>query len=288
MDQLIKRDTNCILHLPVNHYQIARLYGPGMPASCEEGLQQKVLDKRAGEVGVVAVHCWNLGEEDGPYPIGPDAHSPGEVADWVPTAHEIVETKIRPVLEAARQVGVTVFHLAQYVYAPRYPSYIEISKDPTLQPPSPPPPIDGCVRPRTVEDLWTDEYGEAYPGPVWLTHREMFDIAKSVRPLPGEAVFLNGWQLNGLCRRMDIDTLVYVGFMADLCLLNIPGALREMATKFHYTCIALRDCTTAYEFPETYDRKSMTHAALRLIESDLGYSSSSDDFIAACTRSSDQ
>ena len=39
--------------------------------------------------------------------------------------------------------------------------------------------------------------------------------------------------------------------MADLCLANIPGAMREMFSRFGYHCIALRNCTTAYEFADT-------------------------------------
>ena len=32
------------LKIPIRHYQIARVYGPGMAASCEEGLKEMVLD----------------------------------------------------------------------------------------------------------------------------------------------------------------------------------------------------------------------------------------------------
>jgi len=275
-----------ILRLPIRFYQIARLYGPGMEASGKEGVHERILEKPVSQVGLVSVHCWNLGETTGPYPIGPDAHCPGEAADWVPTAHEIIVNGIKPVLDAARKAGISIFHLAQYVYAPRYPQYHQIAADPELQPPTPEEPIAGCVRPRSVEEQWRDEYGPNFPGPVWETHADEFDIAEAVRPLPDESVYLDGWQLNGLCRRMDIDTLFFVGFMADLCLVNIPGALREMASKFRYRCIVLRDCTVAYEFADTCEGKWMTHAAIRLIETDLGYSASSQDFITAAMSAS--
>jgi len=271
-----------MLKLPIRYYQIARLYGPGMPASGSEGLHERLLEKPVGKVGLVSVHCWNLGEADGPYPIAADAHCPGEAADWVPTAHEIIKDHIRPVLEAAREAGIAVFHLAQHAYAGKYPQYKEIAADPELQSPDSSGSFAGCVRPRSVEEMWQDEYGPDFPGPVWVTHRDAFDIAEAVRPLPDEHVFLNGWQLNGLCRRMDIDTLFYVGFMADLCLMNLPGAIREMAMKFKYRCIVLRECTTAYEFSDTVEGNWMTLAAIRLIESGLGYSASSRDFITAC------
>jgi len=277
------------LRLPIWHYQMARLYGPGMRATGKEGLREKLLDKPLGQVGLVSVHCWNLGEASGPYPIiDPHAHYPGEVADWVPTAHEIIATTIKPVMDAARQAGMAIFHLAQITYAPRYPQYSEIAADPELRAPNPPEPVAGSVRPRSIAEQWRDQYGPDFPGPVWETHADKFDIAEAVRPLPGESVLVDGWQLNGLCRRMDIDTLFYVGFMADLCLVNVPGALREMANKFRYRCIVLRDCTTAYEFADTYEGKWMNKAAIRLIESDLGYSASSQDFIAAAMRASAQ
>jgi nicotinamidase-related amidase len=269
------------LTLPIRHYQIARVYGPGMKASCEEGLQENRLKKPVRQVGLVSVHCWNLGEATGPYPIDPNARFPAEVADWVPAAHEIIANKIKPVLDAARKAGIAIFHLAQPTYAPKYRQYLEIAADPELGPSNSTETVAGCVRPRSFEEHYQDQYGLDFPGPVWETHPETFDFAKAVRPLPDEAVIVDGWQLNGLCRRRDIDTLFYVGFMADLCLVNIPGAIREMFTRFGYTCIALRDCTIAYEFADTYEGQWMTHAALRLIETDLGFSASSQDFVSA-------
>ena len=277
-----------MLRLPVQYYQIAQLYGPGMKASGSEGIHQRLFEKPIKQVGLVSVHCWNLGEKSGPYPIGSDAHCPGEAADWVPTAHEIIADHIKPTLEAAREAGIAVFHLAQHAYADKYPKYHEIAADPELRDPNPTGSVAGCVRRRSVEEMWRDEYGEDFPGPVWVTHKDKFDIAEAVRPLSDEYVFLNGWQLNGLCRRMDIDTLFYVGFMADLCLVNIPGAIREMAMKFGYRCVVLRECTTAYEFADTCEGGWMTRAAIRLIESGLGYSASSGDFITACKDASSE
>lgn len=275
-----------IFSLPIRHYQIARLYGPGMPPTCEEGFKEKILEKPINQVGLVSVHCWNLGEADGPYPFENNNHYPGEVADWVPSAHEIINHKIKPVLEAARNAGMAVFHLAQPTYAPKYPKYLEISTDPEIRPALDKTPVAGCVRPRSFGSHMLEQYGSGFPGPVWETHANLFDFAKAVKPLPNESVVVDGWQLNGLCRRLDIDTLIYVGFMADLCLINIPGAIREMFTKFNYYCIALRDCTIAYEFTDTYPGNWMTLAAIRLIETDLGDSASSDDFITAATQSS--
>jgi nicotinamidase-related amidase len=270
--------------IPLQYFQIAQLYGPGMSPSGKEGLHTRMFHKPVGRIGLVIVHLWNLGEPDGPYPFDPNIQIPGQAGDWVPRAHHIIADKIKPVLEAAREAKVAVFHLAQNSYAHRYPQYLKIASDPKLQSPEKKSRYKICIEPRTVKEMWETEYGTHFPGPVWKTHTEKFDIAKSLRPLPNEAVFLNGWQLNGLCRRTKIDTLFYVGFMADLCLVNIPGAIREMSHKFKYRCVVLRDCTTAYEFAETVDGGWMTFAAIRLIESGMGYSATSDDFISACQK----
>lgn len=281
----LSQSSPAIFKLPLQYYQIAQLYGPGMPSSGKEGLHTKLLEKASDRIGLVIVHPWNLGEPDGPYPIESGTRIPGEAGDWVPKAHEIIALKIKPVLEAARQADIAVFHLAQSTYAPRYPQYREIAADPELRSPEKRVRFEVSVEPRSVSEMWEAEYGVDFPGPVWKTHADTFDIAKALRPLPEEAVFLDGWQLNGLCRRENIDTLIYVGFMTDLCLVNIPGAIREMAYKFKYRCVVLRDCTVAYEFAETVEGNWMTFAAIRLIESAMGYSASSDDFIAACHNS---
>jgi len=269
------------LELPLRFYRVGRLYGPGMPRPGPEGFQEKILRRSLENVGIVSVHCWNLGEADGPYPIAPGTRCPGAPADWVPAAHRIVAEGIAPVLAAGREAGVAVFHVAQAGYARKYPQYVAISEDPELQSPEQPVQAPGCPRPRSRDEKWGDQYGADFPGPVWETHRDSFDIARAARPLGDEPVVLTGWQLNGLCRRRDIDTLFYVGFMADLCLMNVPGAIREMSSRFGYRCVVLRDGTTAYEYPDTSDDRSMTRAAIRLVETDLGYSSTCGALIEA-------
>jgi hypothetical protein len=176
---------------------------------------------------------------------------------------------------------MTVFHLSGD-YARKYPQYERVATDESLRPPEHAP-VEGCVHPRSVQQQWDAEYGTSFPGAVWVTHADSMDIARAVRPTPEEHVVTNGWQINGLCRRQGIDTLIYAGFMADLCLTNIPGAMREMAGTFRYTCVALRDCTTAYEFFDTHEGNWMTRAAVRLIETGMGFTITSDQFIASCS-----
>jgi nicotinamidase-related amidase len=271
-----------ILRIPIRWYQLGKLYGPGMPQSLEEGLRERILEKPVDQLGIVSVHCWNLGEPDAPYPFEPGTRSPGKIEDWVPKAHEIVKNRIEPAFQAARKAGITIFHLAGNTYAPRYPTYKEISEDPELQAPKTPRvEFQGCVRPRNEDEKMRDLFGPDWPGSAWQAFPELFDIAKGAKPFDNEPVLTNGWQLNGLCRRKGIDTLLYVGFMAEICLQHVSGATREMAGKFGYRVVVLSDCTTAYEYPETYEKNWMTFAAIRMIEASHGFSTTSREFIEA-------
>jgi hypothetical protein len=270
-----------MIKLPLRYYLNSQIYGPGMPPTGEEGLHEEVIGKPVNQVGLVLVHCWNCGEEDGPYPIKPGTRISGKAGDWVPLAHDIVHTEIKPVLEACRQAGIAVFHLGQAVYAPRYESYLRIKNDAELQDPTTCGKYDMCVRPRSVKELWDYEFGTDFPGPAWVTHEDRFDIAEPVKPIGDEPVFLTGFQLNGLCRRQDIDMLFYVGFMAGGCMLNQPGAIREMAGKFRYRCVMLREGTIHYEDEKTMKDRWMTYAAYREVEMQHGFTASTRDLLRA-------
>jgi nicotinamidase-related amidase len=105
-----------------------------------------------------------------------------------------------------------------------------------------------------------------------------------VRPQPQDLVVTHGTQLNRLLRDMGIWNLIYAGFATDLCLMDVPGAMKEMALRFNYRCILLRDCTTTVEQPDTVGDLLRTRLAVRQAEYTVGYSATSGDFIAACER----
>lgn len=173
------------IRLPVRYFTIDRMYGPGMAHTGVEGYHTRDLMKPMGQTGLVLVHCWNVGEMEGPYPM--DNHRvSGCAADWVPRAQGIMEDRIKPLLDTAREAGLTVFHLAQAAYADKYPQYRELAADPAMQDPCARTEASRCVRPRNAEEIWHDEYGPGYPGPVWQTHAGTFDIARSLRPVPTE------------------------------------------------------------------------------------------------------
>ncbi|MBI3973429.1 MAG: hypothetical protein HY332_19325 [Chloroflexi bacterium] len=288
------------LTFPIRHYQFLGIYGAGVPYPPEayEGPIESELSIAPQHLGLVAVHCWNLADPDGPYP-----HLPGvrgsTTAQWTYRAVEICERRLAPLMRTCREVGIAVFHLASTAYAGRYPQYTAVRDDPELQPPPAPrvPPGSAipprCVAPEAQIDHVAKATGPHYPGRPWQTMPGKFDIARVVRPRPEDFVVVNGWQLHGLCHRRGIHTLLYAGFMTDVCLMNVSGAIDEMKNRYGYRIAALRDCTTTFEFDETVRDDPagdgwMTYVALRRIELAYGYTTDSAAVLDACRRISGQ
>ena len=107
------------------------------------------------------------------------------------------------------------------------------------------------------------------------------DIAEPVKPRDGDVLVVTTDQFDVWLRGQSIDTLIYTGFSANLCILDSPAAIKAMAC-LGYRCVILREATTGVEFPETLESRSHTENAIRYIEAWWGYSASAPDFRQAC------
>lgn len=266
------------LHLPAVYCCYEMPYGPGMelPPDPREGPQTTALTLDSARTAIVAMHIWNLGEADGPYPFDDDVAVTGTGGDWVLRARRITRDVIAPLLTAARDAGIGIIHNAGLTYAARYASFRELRQMPAYQEPGVP--VAGCVRPFSVADRRALRYGNGFPGHVADTHRETLDIAASCRPHDDEPVVAGGWQTNQWCREHDIDTLLYVGFVANFCVLDSSGGIRDMATRFSYRVILLTDATTAHEFPDTVEGERMKFFVVRQVQYRFGFTALADDF----------
>jgi nicotinamidase-related amidase len=84
--------------------------------------------------------------------------------------------------------------------------------------------------------------------------------------------------LESALRNLQISNLVMVGFDASICLkYTAVDALYR-----NYRLVVLRDCIRTSEYPETADGEWANFLAIRHIETALGYTATSDDFIVAC------
>lgn len=253
------------------------------PPHEREGYHEDLVDLDPKRIGILAMHCWNVGEPDAPYPYSDDT-TDAAMATWVPRASKITNERIAPLIEAARNAGVWVCHSAPESYGKRYPQHREGIDELGEEALGPGPGLrhaGGSVRRFSLRERYAKSYGPSFPGGVWETHPDSFDIARSVRPSAEDGVIITTQQLDHLCRKRGIDTLLFVGFMTDYCVMSSPGGIQDMCG-LGYRCILLRDCTTAHEYADTIATGSMTKAAIRRVEYAYGWSAHSRDVVAAC------
>lgn len=85
--------------------------------------------------------------------------------------------------------------------------------------------------------------------------------------------------LDSLLRSLGARNLVVVGFDTRICL----GTMVTEAMYRNYRVVVLRDCCSTSEYPETEEGQWATFLGIRFIEANAGYTSTSDEFIRACS-----
>lgn len=251
--------------LPVRFYR-------AVPSADPQGYVTESWNLDLARTAFVSLHLWNVGCPGGP-PV-PEAYwvdmgSPqNHAAGW-----SIITEEIVPALAAARRIGMPVVHVQPESIGNRYPQ---------LQPPLPKSVPPSGSRPGPISDHFARRasrvHGEGYM--EWAGWKEL-DFAAPARPRENETVVVTTEQWDDWLRAQGIDTLVYVGFCTNLCILDAPGGMRLMAP-LGYRCIILREATLAVEFPETLAERLQTQASLRHIEAWVGYTASNRDFLKAC------
>jgi nicotinamidase-related amidase len=251
--------------LPVRYYC-------AVPSRNPRGHVTETWDLDLAKTAFVSLHCWNVGCPGGP-PVPEDF--------WVdmgsPQNHEvgwcILNEEIAPALGAARSIGMTVVHVQPEMIGKKYQH---------MQPPLPEMPKSVSNRPGPISDHNSQRASRVHgPGFMdWPGWKEL-DFAAPARPLDSETLVVTTEQWDDWLRARGIDTLVYVGFCTNLCILDAPGGMRLMCP-LGYRCIILREATLAVEFPDTLETRHQTEASLRFIESWVGYTASNRDFLRAC------
>jgi nicotinamidase-related amidase len=88
--------------------------------------------------------------------------------------------------------------------------------------------------------------------------------------------------LDSHLRALDVNTLILAGFDSRFCL----AATATDAMYRNYRVVVLRDATHTFEYDDTEASQSANMLAIRYIESAVGYTSTSAEFIACCEGSS--
>ena len=219
------------------------------------------------QAGIVLVDCW-------------DIHI---TASHVERTSQICRERIKPVLDACRDIGVTVIHAPSPSVAHKFPQWLRYAGDSELapQPQSAPawPPEDFAKRKGEWAHLRADRT-ETWADEIEQINQDRY-IDDSVFPQPDDFVIANGPQLHRLCAHRQILYLFYVGFATNLCIPHRDYGMIAMRER-GYGLTLLRDCTTGIETGETIDGLLSTNIAIHDYElRDIAGTITSDEFLAA-------
>lgn len=192
-----------------------------------------------------------------------------------------IAQRMEPVLERARTAGILIIHAPSETmpYYANTPGRLLAQNAPKVAPPpersllQPPLPIDdsdqGCDTPNdTVHRAWTKE-----------------NAALTIAP--GDVISDQGSEIYNVLREHHIDTVLFMGVHANMCILNRTFGMRQL-TKWGLRCILVRNLTDAMYNPAS--RPYVSHAegvdlVVRYIEKYVGPSIASTDLLASFSRS---
>ncbi len=283
MRTINKNERRDQLSLPVRYFC---RYSQDKRRKCSESMmhhQGTVLELRRDETAFIMVDVWNNELESKFF---------GDVGrDWVSIfrggrslqerVHRITNEKIRPALDAARKIDLTVVHLPTEHVAVKYEQYHKRFTNPlaTARKSDWPPAEFKKLRTDRILKLL---YGEGAAEADELREKTYDDISKYVKPQQEDYIIATGEQLNQIFKEKRILNLIYVGFATNLCLFLKPGGLKEMWDR-GYNIIVLRDCTTTVETCH-FGTGLCDEIAIDWLEVYSFFTAESKDFINSCEK----
>lgn len=226
------------------------------PPEAPLGHAEEVLSLPTAETAFMLIDVYGLRHGDAPLMEDlPNFYRPGEDDPWRETLRE----RIVPAKAAAKAAGLTVVYLTNYLSA-------GLSEDSEWRQMS--------MRTCGVDVL-----------EAWRPATPILEFADVIRPEPGEPVVrkqhYSGFfetDLDSVLRSRGISNIVAVGFDSRICL----AATLTDGMYRGYRVVTLRDAIGTTEFPETAEGGWAGFLAVRYLESNVGYTATSADFIAAC------
>lgn len=162
-----------------------------------------------------------------------------------------IAMKMEPALNEARRAGILIVHAPSETmeFYAKAPGRLLAQNAPRSVPPAPlqfdegPLPIDDS-------DEGCDTPGDK-PHKAWSREIATLTIA------PGDVVSDKGDEIYNVLRQRNIDTLLYMGVHANMCILNRSFGIRQMS-RWGLRCILVRDLTDAMYNPAS--RPFVSHA----------------------------
>lgn len=103
---------------------------------------------------------------------------------------------------------------------------------------------------------------------------------QQIKPLPNEYIVVGDnydlAELNKSLKNYGITTLLYAGYASNMCITHRPIGILNMY-QFGYEIILVRDCTIAFESPETLNGEWTNKAAIYKVELQWGSTTTLDN-----------
>lgn len=175
-----------------------------------------------------------------------------------PRGH-IVRDKIVPAKASAKRAGLRVAYLTNYL-------------SPGLS--------EGTEwRNMSIRTAGVDVLEEWQPPTPILEHADVI-APEAGEPLVKKQYYSGFYEthLDSLLRGWGVRTLIVVGFDSRICL----GTTVIDAMYRNYRVVVLRDAIYTLEYPETQAGEWANFLAVRFIETNVGYTATTEDFISSC------
>jgi nicotinamidase-related amidase len=244
--------------------RLAARYYRALPID-DPGYEEEVFELPLAQTALVGMHCWNIGCPDGPpvdvnYCVG---------MGWPQSTEEawrIMQEVMRPAMDAARGIGLPVCHVESDWMDARYPEVPSRRSGRAAE-----------RAPGEAGDMAARAHGLNY---IKDSPLAQMGRARITAPVGDEPLVFYTDQLDDYLKERHIDTLIYMGFAADMCLLNAEGGAFPMLGR-GYRCILMRDATVGVETPSSFPERLATRYATHIFEWKVGYGTTFADFITA-------
>lgn len=229
------------------------------------GYESVTFDLPVARTAFIGMHCWNIGCPDGP-PMNMNYCVDLGWPQSTEEGYRIMVEVIRPAMDAARRIGMPVVHIETDWMDAQYP-HIPSRRDPSK------------IRQPTGRQK---EMLDRAHGPEYLKYSPLAKMrrAEIVAPQGDEPLVFYTDVLDEYLKARHIDTLIYTGFAADMCILNADGGGNPMLAR-GYRCILVRDGTVGVERPDTFAERLATRYGIHIFEWKIGYSTTFADLMTA-------
>jgi nicotinamidase-related amidase len=164
----------------------------------------------------------------------------------------LIAQKMEPVLQQARRAGILIIHAPSDTmdFYANAPGRLLAENAPHA---TPPPPLTIADAPLPIDD---SDQGCDTPGDK--PHKAWSRENKALTIVPGDVISDNGSEIYNVLQEHHINTILYMGVHANMCILNRTFGVRQMS-KWGLRCVLVRDLTDAMYNPAS--RPFVSHAA---------------------------